>query len=267
MTQQQLCEAGGLSYSTLAKIERGAIRAPSVFTISKIAVALGLGVEELLATEPNQKPSRAGSSGETKSHHHTKFVYCDINGVLVRFYQRAFTALAHDSNQPLDLVEQAFWRYNDAVCKGDMSPEELERWLAESLEVETVDWRSYYVQAVEPIVEAQQYLAQLSKRMPVGLLSNIFSGYIDALFAAKKIPDLPYKVIVDSSQERVIKPQHEIYTIAEQKAGFTGNDILFIDDSRANIVAAQELGWRCIWFDSYHPNESIAEIQKILEVS
>ena len=33
MTQQQLCQKAGLSYSTLAKIERGAIKAPSIFTI------------------------------------------------------------------------------------------------------------------------------------------------------------------------------------------------------------------------------------------
>ena len=30
-TQQELCQKAGLSYSTLAKIERGAIKSPSIF--------------------------------------------------------------------------------------------------------------------------------------------------------------------------------------------------------------------------------------------
>ena len=42
LTQQQLCQRADLSYSTLAKIERGAIKAPSIFTIEKIASTLGI---------------------------------------------------------------------------------------------------------------------------------------------------------------------------------------------------------------------------------
>lgn len=48
MTQQDLCMDAGLSYSTLAKIERGAIKAPSIFTVMKIAVALNTSLEQLV---------------------------------------------------------------------------------------------------------------------------------------------------------------------------------------------------------------------------
>jgi len=51
MTQQELCQKAGLSYSTLAKIERGAIRSPSVFTVAAIAQATGTSVEDLLDLE------------------------------------------------------------------------------------------------------------------------------------------------------------------------------------------------------------------------
>src|SRR5690554_1245969 len=37
LTQQALCHKAELSYSTLTKIERGAIKAPSIFTIQNIA--------------------------------------------------------------------------------------------------------------------------------------------------------------------------------------------------------------------------------------
>jgi transcriptional regulator with XRE-family HTH domain len=42
LTQQQLCHKANLSFSTLTKIERGAIKSPSIFTIQSIASALGI---------------------------------------------------------------------------------------------------------------------------------------------------------------------------------------------------------------------------------
>ncbi len=40
-TQQQLCQKSGLSYSTLAKIERGAIKSPSIFNDSTDSLGIG----------------------------------------------------------------------------------------------------------------------------------------------------------------------------------------------------------------------------------
>ena len=51
-TQQTLCQKSGLSYSTLAKIERGAIKSPSIFTIQQIAVTLGMSLDELMQGVP-----------------------------------------------------------------------------------------------------------------------------------------------------------------------------------------------------------------------
>ncbi len=267
LTQQQLCEQSGLSYSTLAKIERGAIKSPSIFTIGQIAQILGISIEELLQSKQVVTSSASSEGDKTREKLKStpiEFVYSDINGVLVRFYQQAFAALAHDTNQLLDLVEQVFWRYNDAVCRGVLTEQELNKALAEALGVPKLDYRPYYIEAVEPITIVHEFLAKVIKRKPVGLLSNIFPGYIEALKQAGKIPDLPYKTVVDSSVVGVIKPDRRIFEVAEEQAGVSGEKILFIDDSRANIVAAQEFGWRCIWFDSYHPEESVADIEKVL---
>ncbi len=265
LTQQELCEQAGLSYSTLAKIERGAIKAPSIFIINQICQALGLTIEGLLSTGVTTVKQRARSSTkEVLAATPVSFVYCDINGVMVRFYQRAFAALAHTTNQPLDLVETIFWRYNDAVCKGEMSEMELNRVLAESLEAQVVDWRSLYVHAVEPITEMHDYVKSLVGRYKVGLISNIFPGFLQALKDAGKLPDISYDAEVDSSVVHEIKPHKHIYEIAEKRANANASQILLIDDTRANIIAAQEQGWRAIWFDSYHPAESVGDIEKIL---
>src|SRR5690606_40579849 len=90
LTQQALCHKADLSYSTLTKIERGAIKAPSIFTIQNIAEALGVGLDELMGSSP----ARPVRSQKKRSRSGVTFVYFDINGCLVRFYHRAFTRLS-----------------------------------------------------------------------------------------------------------------------------------------------------------------------------
>src|SRR3989338_8259566 len=82
LTQQELCQKAGLSYSTLAKIERGAIRSPSVFTVANIAPATGTALEALMGPEQN-----VSSPALTKKRSKTgvRFVFFDINGTLVLF--------------------------------------------------------------------------------------------------------------------------------------------------------------------------------------
>ena len=113
MTQQTLCQKANLSYSTLAKIERGAIKTPSIFTIQSIAAALGATLDELVGASP-ALPARQRQHSKSG----VSFVYFDINGCLVRFYHHAFTKIGVDSDLPADVVETAFWHYNDQICRG-----------------------------------------------------------------------------------------------------------------------------------------------------
>src|SRR4051812_12469090 len=91
LTQQELCQRAGLSYSTLAKIERGAIKSPSVFSVAAIASVCNVPLEELLQVE---LASPTPGSSKKRSATGVSFVYLDVNGVLVRFFHRAFSVIA-----------------------------------------------------------------------------------------------------------------------------------------------------------------------------
>lgn len=258
LTQQQLCQKSGLSYSTLAKIERGAIKSPSIFTIQQIASALDTTVDVLLSGEtigPLKKTSKTG----------IKFVYFDINGCLVRFFHRAFTAVAADTGVSSDIVESTFWHYNDAVCRGDMSLEEFNQRLAEAFERDSFDWSPYYLDAVVAVEETDELVAWAAEHYKVGLLSNIMPGLIPALIAKNLIPNIKYDAIVDSSEAKAIKPEDKIYEIAAEAAGCLPNELLLIDDSRANLMAADKLGWHVLWFDDYSPADSARRVKEALE--
>ncbi len=259
LTQQTLCHKANLSYSTLAKIERGAIKAPSIFTIQNIAAALGLSMGDLLgevvASSRDLKVSKSG----------VRFAYFDVNGCLVRFFHRAFTRIAEDTGAPADLIETTFWHYNDAVCRGELGTDEFNRVLAERLNVADLNWQDYYLDAIDPIEEMQETIRWAAENYQVGLLSNIMPGQIKAMVAKNFLPDIPYDVIIDSSEVGAIKPETKIYEVAAAKAGCPPAEILLVDDSRANLMAAEKLGWHVLWFDDYRVAESIERVRSSLE--
>lgn len=263
LTQQTMCQQADISYSTLAKIERGAIRAPSVFTIGRIADVLGVSMDELLGRSlapvlPPIAPKKVAKNG-------VRFVYFDVNGCLVRFFHRAFTRLSEETGSPTDTVEATFWHYNDAVCTGAMSLEDFNKKLAEALHVPEIDWTQYYMEEVDPIGEMHELLAWAAEHYHIGLLTNIFPGFINEMLERGLIPDLEYLAIVDSSQVGSIKPEKEIYEEAAQRSNCQPEEIMLIDDSRTNVMAAERLGWKVLWFDDYHPSESVTRIKKALE--
>lgn len=262
LTQQDLCQKAGLSYSTLAKIERGAIKAPSIFTIQSIADCLGVSIGELLGLQENlsipTSPKKVSKSG-------VRFVYFDVNGCLVRFFHRAFTRLAHESGAQPDDIETVFWHYNDAVCKGEMTIEEFNQLFAEHLNLPDLDWREYYLEAVDQIDVMQDVVKFAAENYHVGLLTNIMPGFLDEMFKRGTLPSVNYAAIIDSSVYAVIKPEQKIYEIAQEKSGVKPEEILFIDDSRSNLMAAEKLGWRVLWFDDYRPEESADRVKQALE--
>lgn len=258
-TQQALCQKSGLSYSTLAKIERGAIKTPSVFTVQTIARTLGVSVDELLeAAFPahivNKKVSKNG----------VRFVYFDMNGCLVRFFTKAFGNLAEDAGVTPDVIETIFWQYNDDVCRGNRSIDELNTALAERLGM-MVDWNKYYLGAVEATPHMKDLVEWVNARYRVGILTNTMPNLVKPMLEKGILPKIDYDAIIDSSAVHAIKPEPRIFEIAMAQADLSPEEILLIDDDRPNLIAAGKMGWHTLSFDSYRPDECIETIKAILE--
>jgi FMN phosphatase YigB (HAD superfamily)/DNA-binding XRE family transcriptional regulator len=259
LTQQALCERADLSYSTLTKIERGAIKAPSIFTIQRIAEAIGVDLDIFLT------PGKPRIARKQRSQSGLRFVYFDINGCLVRFFHRAFTRLAEESAAPADVIETAFWHYNDQVCRGEMDMEAFNEAFARDLRLPQISWIDYYLDAIEPIPAMQDVVRWASERYHIGLLTNIMPGFVDAMLQRGLLPGLQYDAVIDSSVVKAIKPEAKIYQAAEAKTHCPASEILLVDDSRANLMAAEKQGWHVLWFDDYRPEESAERVRAALE--
>lgn len=260
MTQQQLCNAAEISYSTLAKIERGAIKTPSVFTVQKLAQVLQISMDDLLGAVVDA--DSVGAKKTSKSG--IRFLYLDINGCLVRFFQGAFTRISQETGVSSDIIESTFWHYNDAACRGEITMQQFNQTLAEKFDVAELNFADYYMDAVEPITESQNLLRWAAQHYRVGLLSNIMPGLIERMIAEGKLPNLPYDAVIDSSVVHAIKPDSEIYDIAQRRSGVEAEEILFVDDGRPNLMAAERKGWKVLWFDDYRPEESAERIRSAL---
>jgi FMN phosphatase YigB (HAD superfamily) len=211
--------------------------------------------------------SHVPSSKKTKvrSKSGVSFVYFDINGCLVGFFHHAFTRLGEISGAPADVIETAFWHYNDEACRGDMTMEEFNRSFAREIGLETVDWTEYYMEAIKPIAGMDELVRWASEHYRVGLLTNIMPGFIRVMRERGVLPDVQYDAIIDSSEVHTIKPEAKIYEIAVQKAACPASEILLIDDSRTNLMAAEKQGWHVLWFNDYEPEASISRVRGALE--
>jgi HAD superfamily hydrolase (TIGR01509 family) len=259
LTQDELSDRARLAYSTLAKIEQGAIKTPSVFTVYALSRALGVPMDELLGGKVHVPANRPKSQP-------VKFVFCDVNGVMVRFYHHAFVSLSEECGTPMEKVETTFWHYNEPVNRGEISIADFNKAMARHLGVKKVDWRRHYMGSIQPIKEMEACLRAIHKKYKIGLLTNTMPGFLDEMFKKKLLPKLGYDAVIDSSVAGAVKPEDMIYQRAEKAAHASGSEIFFIDDSRANLTAANRFGWRVFWFDDYDPAESIRRIKESLAV-
>lgn len=261
LTQQQLCQQANLSFSTLTKIERGAIKSPSIFTVHSITGVLGTSIDQLLGGHSPTQPGR--TLQKTKSG--VSFVYFDVNGCLVHFYQRAFSKLAEATGAQSDVIETAFWHYNDDVCRGVITLDDFNKKLAERIGADSVDWKQYYLDAIEPITQMHEVVKWASERYKVGLLTNIMPGLLTALRREGYVPDIAYDAVVDSSEIGAIKPEGHIYDVARELAGCPPDEILLIDDARTNLMSAEKQGWNVLWFDDARPEEATDRVKNALQ--
>jgi FMN phosphatase YigB (HAD superfamily)/transcriptional regulator with XRE-family HTH domain len=268
LTQQSLCQKTGLSYSTLAKIERGAIGAPSVFTIQRIAYTLGVSLDELLGgVEPSKHASANQATVATRkvSRGGVRFIYFDMNGVLVRAaVSKACMKLAEESGVTPDVIETIFWQYNSDVCRGSMTLDEFNTILAERLDM-LVDWNRYYLMAVEPTPGIADLVTWTAENYKVGMVTNTFPNLIQPMFERGILPKVSFDVIIDSSEAHALKPDARMFEIAVGRAGLNPSEILLVDDDRLNLAAAGQYGWHTMGFDAYQPEASIVAVSTALQ--
>lgn len=106
-------------------------------------------------------------------------------------------------------------------------------------------WDEMFSGAIEETHEAMEALA--ARGVPQFGLTNM-AGPVWPTIAAKAPAVRHMTDVVVSGDEGLIKPDPAIYRLACDRAGLAPNQLLFVDDSAANIAAADDLGFHTLHF-------------------
>ena len=81
----------------------------------------------------------------------------------------------------------------------------------------------------------------------IGILSNMSEDFHDRLFVPRCAE---YRALADaeiiSGIERMVKPDRQIYDLAARRIGLEPDELLFLDDTKANVDAARDYGWHSL---------------------
>ena len=122
-----------------------------------------------------------------------------------------------------------------------------------------------FVDHFDPNPSIEPVIARLIGRVKLGLLTNMYPGMLEAIKAKPGLlPTVPWDVVIDSSEVKLQKPDKAIFEYATERAGEPKERILLIDNTRANVDAAAEIGWQTFYYDSDHYIRSSKQLGSFL---
>ncbi|PIB93906.1 HAD family phosphatase [Caulobacter sp. FWC2] len=176
-------------------------------------------------------------------------VLWDVGNVIVRWDPRALYAKMFEEPADLD-------RFLSHVCtldwhvehdKGVAFPDNAAPLIARFPEHEAQirAWDARFPEMLSgPIPETAAVIEALAARdVPQFALTNMPQSKWPAVQAMSPVHFGHFRDAIVSGDEGVIKPDRRIYEIVLERTGLQAADLLFIDDSAANIAAAMDIGF------------------------
>ena len=201
------------------------------------------------------------------------FIYFDLGGVVVldfsktNKWQELFKAIGIDGEH-LGEFGKFFHEYEQQLNAGmnfDIFIEKAKHQF--KLTIQTgEELLNGFVNRFEVNPTIQPLLSELLEEYRLGLLTNMYSGMFKAIKSRGLLPNINWEVVVDSSLEGFAKPQPEIYLLAQERIGLKPENILFIDNSEKNIMAAKKIGWKTMLYDPLQPSQSNEKIRQALSL-
>lgn len=111
----------------------------------------------------------------------------------------------------------------------------------------------YYDRQIDPLIVG--CIQEMKPRYKIGLLTNTSDEFIEPFLVKHHLRKL-FDDIVISAKIGLLKPDVRIYQYFAQQAGLLPQQILFIDNSPENIVAAESIGMMAIQYVGYESLQS-----------
>lgn len=191
----------------------------------------------------------------------------DNNGVLTTSdKERTYPKVAEYLGIEVDDVPKLFEDHVNDLDTGKITHIEFyERILRKGgFDVSAYEFEKIHVDGYIPKPEVQKFALDLKKKYNLAMLSNFGDSFwelyekwgLDKIFEKDKV--------FVSSDLGLAKPDEKIYQKVLGELGVKGEQVVFIDDSLENVLAAKNVGLHAIHFESL---EQVKEDLKNLGVS
>ncbi len=200
-----------------------------------------------------------------------QFVYFDVGGVVIRDFsgtnkwdelKRSIGVTAEQDNR----FDAFFDQYEPELCVG-RDTETLVPIMESQFGLSFPQNYSFLADLVYRFERNESIwpvLQEARKKYNIGLLTNVYPRMLDMIYAANLMPDVQWDAIIDSSIEKMQKPQAEIFELAEERCGFRGQEILFIENTKRHVEVAHNFGWQTFLYDPRNLVESNRKFEEIL---
>lgn len=200
------------------------------------------------------------------------FVYFDVGGVAIQDFSDSPKWDQMMIDMGLDKFDRAqvdkiYNTYETEVCLGKKHIDTLVPIYIREFNLPLdpkFSMQTYFVDHFNPNLELWPIINEIHETKKIGLLTDIYPGMLDAIFAKKLLPSVQWDQIIDSSVEGVKKPMPEIYQLATIRAGTPPTEILFIDNRQKNLDGAKRAGWQTYWYDSSDYAKSNLKLEQFL---
>ena len=201
-----------------------------------------------------------------------KFIYFDVGGVLILDFSNTnkWQELKSDLGvaPEIDSEFEVVWKkYRERICLDfdvDHLLPEIQKRVGLKI-AKNYSLLNDFVNRFQANPSIWPILKIARNHYKIGLLTNMYPRMLKTIEKANLIPKLNWDVVIDSSQVMRQKPDPEIFELATKKSGFKNEEILFIDNSIKNTLAAQKIGWQVFHYDNKNPEKASRELEDLLK--
>lgn len=162
------------------------------------------------------------------------------------------------------VTEEWHFQHDGGASLAEMLPARIAQFPDQALRIAAYAAR-FNETAPLPVPGVHEIVQRLhSDGVPLFCLTN-FGDELFAQFRREHCIFDVFEDIIVSGEEKVAKPDQRIYEIVEARSGRSGNELFFIDDNQANIVAARKRGWEAHLFTDAATLESQLQNASLLK--
>lgn len=138
------------------------------------------------------------------------------------------------------------------MCRGWLDPQDFWRGMKKQFNYtgKDISFIDFWIENFKKIQLGHDLAKLLSKDFQLGLITNAYPGVIESVLSTSLMPQIKWSSIIQSCDYGLVKPEKELFEIAQKKVGYGQDQLVLIDDAKLNCDMAEAIGWKGILFNS-----------------